>query len=265
MSKTDETLAPRLRSAPTYQAALRGQWWAPGMPQTPGFKALNLRAAARLDGIDIPSGYAFNEGKGEFYDANADHWYSDPRIIGPIAVAATTAGFGALGGPAGLAPGASGVIPGTGIPTVAGAGGSAALPFAPASAALPAAGASGVIPGTGIPTVGGTGAGVTAPPAMTAAGITGTTAAATSSIERLRRALTSPEGIAALGSFAASQAMRGGNANAGNTDELRRIQGITEAQMRRSDPLHQVAVQLAFQRAPIRAREGVTLGNVPLP
>ena len=92
MSKTDPGLEPRLSRAPTYQAALRGEWFSPGMPRTPGFRVENLRAAARLDGVEIPSGYAWKDGR--FQDAQETHWYSDPAVIGPLAVGAAT-GVGA--------------------------------------------------------------------------------------------------------------------------------------------------------------------------
>jgi hypothetical protein len=58
------------------------------------------------------------------------------------------------------------------------------------------------------------------------------------------------------------------NGNGGGQDdaeELRRIQAITEAQMRRADPLHQVAVNLAFGRMPTNYRQGVTMNPVRLP
>jgi hypothetical protein len=113
VSKTDPSLNPKLSRAPTYQKALKGQWFAPGMPRTEGYKAMHLRAAARVDGIEIPSGYAFKDGK--FQDANQDRWYSDPRVIGPAAVGAATLGAGMLVGPA-----TTMVAPG--IPAVSGTG-----------------------------------------------------------------------------------------------------------------------------------------------
>jgi hypothetical protein len=105
MSKTDPNLRAKLQRSPTYQRALRGEWWAEGMPHTPGFQAEHLRAAARMDGIEIPSGYKFDRGSGSFIDANADHWYSDPRVLGPAAVAAGGAAGALFGAPAGAAPG----------------------------------------------------------------------------------------------------------------------------------------------------------------
>ena len=120
-------------------------------------------------------------------------------------------------------------------------------------------GTAGVIPGTGIPTVAGTGVGATAPIATTVAG--------TSALEKLRSSLTSSQGVGALASLLpALMAANGGGGNSGGgSGELARIQAITEARMRRADPLHQVAVQLAYNRAPVSARSGVSLQNVPLP
>jgi hypothetical protein len=126
-----------------------------------------------------------------------------------------------------------------------------------------ATGNASVIPGTGIPTVAGTGAGVTAP--AVAAGASATA----SVVDRIRNSLTDPSTYASLAPLLASLAAggfggAGGGAGSGN-DELRRIQGITEARMRRVDPLHQVATQLAYSRAPIKARQGTALADIRLP
>jgi hypothetical protein len=80
----------------------------------------------------------------------------------------------------------------------------------------------------------------------------------------LKEFFTDPSNLAGLG------AVVGGlfNGNGGGQDdaeELRRIQAITEAQMRRADPLHQAAVQLAFGRMPTNYRQGVTMNPVRLP
>lgn len=150
-----------------------------------------------------------------------------------------------------------------------------AAPFAFGGGGGSAGGTSSIIPGTGIPTVAGTGAGVTAPTAVAAgagaagAGAAGAGAAsATKSIvDRIKASLTDPSAYASLAPLIAGLATRGGGSGAAGAgmDELRRIQAITEARMRRVDPLHQVATQLAFQRAPIRARQGIDLTNVTLP
>lgn len=254
MSKTDPTLAPKLARAPTYQAALRGAWTAPGMPNTPGYRAMQLRAAARQDGIDIPAGYAFDADRG-FYDANADHWYSDPRVIGPLAVAATGAGLGLFAAPGAAAGSAGASLPGAAVPTSVGMN------------AVPAAiGSQGVSAGiAATPALGNVNHVVDA---LSQGGTVeqGATGGA-SAIEKIRKALTSGEGLASLGGLIAALATNGGGGGNGSagTDELRRIQAITEARMRRADPLHQVAVQLAYNRSPVSARDGISLANVPLP
>jgi len=70
-----------------------------------------------------------------------------------------------------------------------------------------------------------------------------------------------PLALSALGGL-------GGGGNGGNAqgmDEMNRIARITEARMRRADPLHEAAVQLAFAGLPNYGREGITLPKVPLP
>ncbi len=49
MSKTDPNLRGKLERAPTYQRALRGEWWAEGMPRTPGFQVQNLGLAREME------------------------------------------------------------------------------------------------------------------------------------------------------------------------------------------------------------------------
>lgn len=72
-----------------------------------------------------------------------------------------------------------------------------------------------------------------------------------------------PENGAALAALIAGLA--GSRNNGEPSAETQRIQAINEAQMRRADPLHQVATNLAFGRMPLNYRQGVTLKNVPLP
>lgn len=210
-------------------------------PMTEAQRVENARARARRAGVDIGSGYLHPQ-SGELQDPDRGFMRvigNHPElgmllaIGGPLAAQAALGGLGA----ASASGGASSIIPGTGIPTVAGAGGAAALPVAPTAAGLGTAAATG-------------GAGATA-----------------SVIDKIRKSLTDPSAYAALAPLIASLAMGsgGGPASGGGNDELRRIQGITEARMRRVDPLHQVATQLAFQRAPITARNGIDLTNVRLP
>jgi hypothetical protein len=57
----------------------------------------------------------------------------------------------------------------------------------------------------------------------------------------------------------------GGNGNAGIPPELQRYLGLSEARIRRADPLHQAAVQMAWQGLPTYGRDGITMNKVPLP
>lgn len=207
-------------------------------PANDAQRQANARARAERAGDPIGSGQLRMDGT--LVDPNDEPWYFDPRIMGPIALG-VSGGLGALSG-AGAAGGASGAT-------------------------------SSIIPGTGIPTVAGTGVGVTAPPAAAAVGGAatatgaGTSVATKSIVDRIKASLTDPSSYASLAPLIASLAMGsgGGNGSGGGSDELRRIQAITEARMRRVDPLHQVATQLAYSRAPIASRNGIDLTNVKLP
>lgn len=78
--------------------------------------------------------------------------------------------------------------------------------------------------------------------------------------------LQDPGNIAGLGALiAALTGGRGDSANPQDTEELRRIQAITEQRMRRVDPLHQAVSALAFSRMPTSSRQGITFTNSPLP
>lgn len=96
----------RLRAIPGYLDAVRG-----ANQYQRGQVARQFALANGVPYTDLPAG-AVNE-RGEFVDPNADHWYSDPRVLGPIAVGAA-GGIGAAlmapaaAGSAGAAAGASG-------------------------------------------------------------------------------------------------------------------------------------------------------------
>lgn len=78
---------------------------------------------------------------------------------------------------------------------------------------------------------------------------------------------TDPSNIAGLGALVAGLAGgRGGGSDPSATDEARRIQAITEARMRRVDPLQQAVTQLAWGRLPTSARQGIAPPTfTPLP
>jgi hypothetical protein len=194
------------------------------------------RQLARQRGLDT-SGMAWDGT--QFTDSNADHWYSDPRVLGPIAVGAS-AGIGALAG----APAAAGGAAALDTSIASGAGASSI----PAGAAVPAAagGASAAVP---------------------LGGVTAGAAAGGSAWDRIQRALTSGDGLTAAAAITAALAGGDGSnaATRASEEQARRMQAITEARMRRVDPLHEAATQMAFGRLPVSARQGLTLPRVPLP
>jgi hypothetical protein len=209
-----------------YDQALNGQDFGYGFPTgpdgrvLPGFRIENARAYARAHGYVVPSGQLKSDGT--FTDPNADHWYSDPRVIGPIAVGAASLGAGLLGGPSALLPEA------TGPSTLPGAG--ASIGSAPSAL----------------------GSGVTAG-AVTGAATGATTSAAPS--------LTSQLIKTAIGSgipLAASLLSRGAD-NGANAETEKALLAEALKRTARTDPLHQAVTQLAYSRLPISARAGTTL------
>lgn len=197
-------------------------------------------------GFDLPAGYRLQP-SGQFqYTAttNQDHWYSDPRILGPAAVAAG-GGLGLLAGPASA--GGAGAAAGTSAPL----GG-----LTPAmTASAPAIASQGVSASVGA----GAGAG-----AGTLANVG----------KNLLGNLTSANGIASLAPLIASLAASGGGGGNGGTNneflqgayaDAKRQNAMHEARYRRVDPLHQAVSQLAFSRMPISSRQGITMNQVPLP
>lgn len=65
-----------------------------------------------------------------------------------------------------------------------------------------------------------------------------------------------PEALTSLAGVIA--ALSGGRGGGGQTsEEARRLQQLTEQRMRRVDPLHQAITQLAWNRLPTNARQGI--------
>jgi hypothetical protein len=88
--------------------------------------------------------------------------------------------------------------------------------------------------------------------------------------KKLWDAVTSPGGIASLASLVpvALAATRGSGTSPdaqADLDQARRLSAITEARMRRVDPLHEAVTQLAFGRLPTRSRDGLALTRIALP
>jgi hypothetical protein len=207
----------------------------------------------KLFGVDyLPDGYVYSLGNG----AIEKNW-------GPADTIMTAVGGGLLG---------AGVLGAAGVGPLAGGGGSGA-----ASSAVPVTGAgAGEIAATSAPL-----GSVPVTPGVVAAGAapTGVSQAVGTAMPRAGREvmdaasdggkgflkdLASPDNIAGLGALIAGL-VGSRNTNPQQSEELQRINAITETQMRRADPLHQVAVNLAFGRMPVNYRNGVQLTNEPLP
>ena len=185
------------------------------------------QAAAR----GLNTGGMFWDGS-QFRDADERHWYSDPAVLGPLAVGAGT-GLGLLTAPA--AAGASG----------AGLAADGTIPFTTAPGVQAAALSGTVGPSAAL------GSMAPAAPASAGGGLSG-----------LLKSLTSASNLPSLIGLGASLAMnRGGGGT--NTAEIDRIKQITEAQMRRADPLHQAITSLAMSRLPTAFQRPVP--DVPLP
>jgi len=163
-------------------------------------------------------------------------------LIGAPHIAALAGGGAGAGAGAGTLASVEGA---TGAPTFFGS-------LTPALAAENAAMAAGA--------AGATGAAV-APGAVS---LGGGTAATTGS--RILDWFKDPKNVAGVGSIVAGlTAGRGNGQSAEDTEEARRMRQITEARMRRVDPLHQAVTQLAWGRLPVSARQGLSLTQIPLP
>lgn len=129
-------------------------------------------------------------------------------------------------------------------------GGPLAVGFLPGAFGAAGAGGAAAAPGTAVPAA--TGAGTAA--ASAAAG-----AAATGGIgEVLKRYLLNPSNATDLAGVVTALigATRGGGGQ--SSAEAQRLNQITEQRMQRVDPLHQAVTQLAWNRLPISARQGIT-------
>lgn len=210
------------------------------------------RQLARQRGLDT-SGMRWTGDR--FTDANYTDWYEDPAFWGPVAVAAAGGIAGATGGAPGGAPPTTGTAPAAFPAGTTAANGLSIIPPAATGAGTAAIPSGAAVGGAAAP----------AATTGTAAGITNATRIGTGVVAGLRGALRDPATYAALAPLLTSLFAGRGNSGSGATDEMRRMQAITEAQMRRADPLHQVAVQMAYGRAPTRYRQGTALSNVQLP
>jgi len=155
-------------------------------------------------------------------------------------------------------------------PAAGGASGAAAPAVAAPASNAAAAPASGLLP-TSVPAGLKAAAQTTVGPSVTSlapvgsvlppAATTATNAAAGGWRGAANQALDNAGPLTAL--IGALAGGGGGGAQGGESDEVRRIQRITEARMRRADPLHQMMVQLAASRMPTSVQRPVP--DVPLP
>lgn len=155
------------------------------------------------------------------------------------------------GGAAGAA-GASGVLPSSSLPAGSLMGGAPTIASQGVSAGIPLGGITGGAAGA---------AGVAANAAGNGIGAT---------LGGAARNLLSPGGMAALTPLIAALTMRNnGSMGPGGPmpgfENAERMADITEARMRRTDPLHEAVTQLAFNRLPVSARDGIALPRIPLP
>lgn len=230
-----------LKGDPQYQAALDGRVNFGGFPTgpdglvLPGFRQQNARAYAeqKLGRGNVPSGGIRDTG--EFYDPNADHWYSDPRVLGPIVVGAAGGLGAALGGPPSM------------VGTVVGESNMVGGMSAPA-AALPATfGTPSQIAGISVPTAtqGGVGLG-----GVTAAGAG---AGAAGAGAKFKDFFTNPKNIAGLAAtgVAMGGAAGGGGAKSPMDDAtVQQLMQMALKRQQRTDPLHDSVTQLAMAMMP---------------
>lgn len=171
----------------------------------------------------------------------------------------------------------AGGIAGNGVAAAAGAGGGGGGAAGSIAAPTAAESQAGIASMAGSGMAGGTAGGTSATLGGAAVGAGGAplggvmpaaaSAGSGSAIDKLRDALMSPEGIATAASLATG--MMAGDGTTDQTrateEQARRLQAITEARMRRVDPLHEAATQLAFGRMPVNSRQGLALPRVALP
>ncbi len=230
----------RLRSDPQYVAFLRSIGVDPAMPRLSDQQRQQAQAWVRqhMGGIgDLQIDPSGNLNNPHGFKQELEQW-------GPVAAAG-----------AGIA--APFVLPALGL-TGGGASGAAAAAgpgglYEAAPAALASQGASA---GLGTAATGAGTAGTALGTAATGGGVAG----------GLKEFFTDPTNLAGIASVVGGLAGRNNNGQQEqDMEELKRLSRITEAQMRRTDPLHQVATNLAFGRMPTNYRQGVQLKDVPLP
>lgn len=231
-----------LQRVPEYQAALRGASL-PGAPfPTPtnfAQRVENARWAAKQYGdITIPSGQI--TANGDVVDPNRTHWYTDPRIMGPIAVAAAT-GIGLLAGPAA---GAGSAAADGALVNTAGVGSPA---FTAATTSVPQVASQGISAGV----ASGAGAGAAA---------TGAAAGGKSLTDVLKN-LTDPQNaLKVAGLIPAFSNLAGGGGNSPFNEDSALMKGALEdmaaarKRYQQAQPLYDTAINMAYGRMPTQYR-----------
>jgi hypothetical protein len=242
-----------------------------------------LEQEMRQAGIQVPSGMHIDQGG----NLNQKNRLLRNTAIAAGATGAALTGFGLAGmgplsglGGAGAtgASAAGGVLPSSSLPVTSLMGGPAAIASQGVSAGLPL---GGLLPNLGGRLISGLTRAVA--PSITSQGASNAGGfgsviknlagkALKGAGKQALNHLTSPQGSDLLGTVISALAGRGGIPG-GIADgsafplsqELTNAARMTEARIRRTDPLHQAVTQLAFNRLPVSAREGIDRQNVPLP
>lgn len=233
-------------------------------------------------GFQFPRGMEIDPA-GNLNQDNTGFFEKKAVQIGLVSAAALTglgaAGFGPLAGMFGGAGGASAAGGGT-LASGSIPGLHAAVPGAVASQGASAGLAGGALAGGAIPGLHAAVPGAVASQNASAglgtvlpAGIAGASAASRAgrgaddvadAAGGWQDIFTDPSNLAGLGGLIAS--LIGNRGDQSGAEEMRRIHDITEARMRRVDPLHQAVTQLAWGRLPTSSRQGVAAPVMsPLP
>jgi hypothetical protein len=228
----------------------RAKQWAQGM-------GVAVDPGGQVTANDSAPGGSYFRERGH-WDSGEGEWDQNTNwenIIGtslaaiPIAAGSAAVLGGGGGGSAASQAGAGGTLPSSTIPN--------AHLAVPTTAGMGSQGASA---GLGMLGLNGAGSAIANGAASGGGGVLG----------KLKSLFTNPEGLAGLGGIIGALASGGAGGGAGSgtggadLEELKRINQITEARMRRVDPLHQAVTQLAWGRLPTNSRSGVT-APVPSP
>lgn len=230
----------QLQRLPGYQLALSGKDFGFGFPKgadglvLPGFRVENARAYARSQGVEI-SGGQIDQRTGTVNDPNADHWYSDPRVLGPIAVGAATGGALAFGGPAAAAASGAGTVPAAASGVT-----SAGTPMADFLAGAPgmASTESGLVNGAAVP----------------------------SFANSIKSILTNPRDLASLAAIIPSLKLAGGsgpNPFSANSDLMGQINSglaMQNERTKQAQPIYDALINQAYGRTPTRYRGAAPSG-----